>query len=559
MIKTEREKIRLIEANKLLIMARWFYVSALLLTGVISKITGGVNANINFSPYWMIGLTVGVYGYNSWFLFYFRRAENKLFRNVKIVSFLNLILDQFSVTIIIFFAGGLSSISFLYYLYPIAASGFFFSLFDTAVISSLAAFLYGGLILSQYYYVFPYLSRYNTAYESIQAHNPSAVFTNLWAVITSFFIVGAFVGLMAKSMRRKEKEVRVERDRIKSVIANLVDGLIYIDNAGRIDMTNPRAEKLLDFKASDILEKNIENIDFTKYGILGQLFRKDNKSFKEIVPRGRPDIAYRISSFDIRDEEKKLLGRAKIIRDVSREKFVNKMKSEFVTIAGHQLRTPLSAIKGGLDLLRKSEYGKINKEQKNVLNQSYEYTERLIQIVNDLLNISSIEEGRYDYKYEKTDIHDLLREVSERFIVDAEKKNIDYTLNIVNNLNPVELDAYKFKLAIGGIINNAISYTPEKGKVTLTLSFEEDKVMITVEDNGIGIPKQEQSKVFTKFFRSHNALKFLTEGNGLDLFVAKNIIENHKGQIWFESEVESGTTFYIEIPIEQNRDANNIP
>jgi len=559
MEKVEREKLRLIDANKLLITARWFYASVLLLTGFISNITGGIKSNANFSPYWMVLIGVIVYGYNICFYFYYKKAYNKTYGKIRVISFLNLILDQISLPFIIFLAGGLTSISFLYFFYPIAASGFFFSIIETVLMSSLAAFLYGGLILLQYFDIIPYISRYNIAYETVLAHNPSAVFPNLWAVITSFFIVGAFVGLMARSMRQKEREVRVERDRIKSVIANLVDGLIYIDAAGRIDMANPQAEKLLNFKASDILGKNVEKIDFTKYGILGQLFRKDAWSFKEIVPRGRPDIAYRISSFDIRDEEKKLLGQAKIIRDVSREKFVNKMKSEFVTIAGHQLRTPLSAIKGSLDLLRKSEYGKISKEQENILNQSYEYTERLIQIVNDFLSVSSIEEGRYDYKYEKTDIHDLLREVSERFMVDAERKNIDYTLNIINNLGPVELDSYKLKLAIGGIINNAISYTPEKGRVTLTLSFEEDKVMITVEDNGIGIPKQEQSKVFTKFFRAHNALKFLTEGNGLDLFVAKNIIENHKGHIWFESEVESGTTFYIEIPIEQNREANNIP
>jgi len=558
MNKTEREKLRLIEANKTLIKARWFYVSALLFTGVISKLTGSsVSANINFSSYWMAGIGAAVYGYNAWLLFYFKRAGDKLFKDVKIISLLNLALDQFSVTMVIFFAGGISSISFLYYLYPIAASGFFFSLFETAIVSSLASFLYGGLILSQYFYIIPYYSRYNIAYESFQAHNPSAVFTNLWAVITSFFIVGAFVGLMAKSMRQKEREVRVERDRIKSVIANLVDGLIYIDTDGRIDMANPKAEKLLNFKASDIIGKNVEKIDFIKYGILGQLFRKGAWSFKEIVPRGRPDMAYRISSFDIRDEEKKLLGRAKIIRDVSREKFINKMKSEFVTIAGHQLRTPLSAIKGGLDLLRKSEYGKINKEQKNVLNQSYEYTERLIRIVNDLLNVSSIEEGRYDYKYEKTDIHDLLREVSDRFSNDAERKNINFILNIVNNLSPVELDSYKMKLALGGIINNAVSYTPDGGKIAITCNFEDSKVLISVEDNGIGIPKQEQVKVFTKFFRANNALKYLTEGNGLDLFVAKNIIENHHGRIWFKSEIEEGTTFFVELPIEQPGENKN--
>ena len=116
----------------------------------------------------------------------------------------------------------------------------------------------------------------------------------------------------------------------------------------------------------------------------------------------------------------------------------------------------------------------------------------------------------------------------------------------------MELDPYKMKLALSSIINNAITYTPKRGRVDIMSEFtDKDTLKISIHDSGIGIPKDEQNKVFTKFFRAGNALRVDTEGNGLDLFVTKNIIEKHQGKIWFESSEGVGTTFYIEIPVKR--------
>ena len=145
----------------------------------------------------------------------------------------------------------------------------------------------------------------------------------------------------------------------------------------------------------------------------------------------------------------------------------------------------------------------------------------------------------------------MLKEVTARFTQEAKKKRIDFILKVVNNLSDVYVDVYKIKLAFGSIINNAVSYTKEGGSVEIKVKFEDDKVLINIADTGIGIPKKVQDKIFTKFFRGENALKHITEGNGLDLFVAKNIIKNHNGKIWFKSQEGVGTTFFIELPIKQ--------
>jgi signal transduction histidine kinase len=137
----------------------------------------------------------------------------------------------------------------------------------------------------------------------------------------------------------------------------------------------------------------------------------------------------------------------------------------------------------------------------------------------------------------------------ERFLSLFEKKGIEYSLQIGRNEEEIEVDATKLKLAIGSIIDNALNYTPKKGKISIAGSVEKGRALIKVTDNGIGIPKEEQEKVFSKFFRATNSLKVKTDGNGLDMYVAKTIIENHNGKIWFESEEGKGTSFFIEIPV----------
>jgi signal transduction histidine kinase len=186
------------------------------------------------------------------------------------------------------------------------------------------------------------------------------------------------------------------------------------------------------------------------------------------------------------------------------------------------------------------------------LEKSYAYNERLIVLLNDLLEVSSVEEGRYDYQFEKVDIHDLLREVSDRQMDDVSRKMQEFKLNIVNNLANVSLDQYKIKLVIGTLLNNAIKYTPKHGHITIRSEFPDNKkVRISISDSGIGIPIMNQEKIFTKFFRAENAVRVDTEGNGLDLYVAKTIINNHNGKIWFKSQEGRGTTFFIELPTEQ--------
>jgi PAS domain S-box-containing protein len=555
MIKTAGEKNRLIEVNKLLIKGRWIYITGIVLIGAASKITSNLgqeleSPNTNFSPFIMAALAFCAYGLNLIYFWYFYRPERNSLFGIKIVSFLQLTLDQILYILIIFYAGGLTSISFLYFFYDIIASAFFYSFAGVLVISTIASTLYGGLILFQYFEIIPFFSRYNLAYEYALAFNYAAVVTNLIAIVLSFYIVGVFAGLIANSLRKREEEVREERDKEKAILANLSDGLVFVNKEGIIEAINAKAEKLLGFKAENVFGNKPEKLDKNSFTNLFEIFKDKYRKKGEFRPTGQGDEVLKIYTVSVLDEEKRQIGIVKIVHDISREKFVDKMKSEFIMIAGHQLRTPLSAIKSAFDLLLKGDFGKLAVKQKKVLEQCFAYNEKLINIVDDLLEIFSIEEGKYYYQFVKTDLKSLIEEASKRYQETAREKDIKFNLLIDNNLPEIKLDSYKIKLVLSSLIENSVSYTPRGGKVDVAASLRGDKVTISVKDTGIGISKESQPQIFSKFFRGGNALSFQPDGNGLGLFVAKNIVEYHEGKIWFESEVDKGTTFYVELPID---------
>ena len=551
------KKNRLIQANKVIIAGRWFYLSAIVITAIISRFFTVIfsedvsSPNANFPPFLMFLFPALTYVLNIIYYFFFRRAEKSSLEAIQVMSFLQIFADQLIVTLVIYFAGGLTSIGFLYYFYSIIGSAFIYSFWGVAVLSLTASIFYSSMILLQLYNIIPFFSRYNLEFESLLAHNPAAAYTNLTAVITSFFIVGYFAGLIAKSMRKQENDIIAERDKGKAIISNLSDGLIYIASDNSIDLVNSRAEKMLSFRGRDVVGKKIKDINLNKQNLLGEVLKADSR-VREFNFSDIKDNYLRVYTIEVKNDRKSL-GIAKIIHDVSREKYVDKMKSEFITIAGHQLRTPLSAIKGALSLFISGDYGKINREQESMTKQSYDYTERLIKIVNDMLNVSSAEEGKFSYEFIKTNVYDFVEKNSSRFVDEANNKKISLLFNFADGLPPVELDQRKFRLVFNALLENALVYNKEGGKVQVMFDRKDEKLLITVHDTGIGIPKEVQEKVFTKFFRADNALKFFTEGNGLDLFVVKNIIDNHQGDIWFESEAGRGTTFFITIPFVQTK------
>ncbi len=225
------------------------------------------------------------------------------------------------------------------------------------------------------------------------------------------------------------------------------------------------------------------------------------------------------------------------------------LKSEFVSVAAHQMRTPLSGIKWSLDMLAKEVVGSINVKQKRLLLKSYESNERMIALVNNLLNTDRIESGKTDLKITKTNLENIVNNVLYYIYPQATSKKIHINISYEKKLPFVFVDQEKMREVIQNVLENAVKYSNEKGVIDVKLYSENECLVVSISDNGVGIPESFKKDVFSKFCRGSNAVKMKTEGSGLGLFVANEIVKMHQGQITFESEEGSGTTFFISIPV----------
>jgi len=234
-------------------------------------------------------------------------------------------------------------------------------------------------------------------------------------------------------------------------------------------------------------------------------------------------------------------------------------KSEFISIASHQLRTPLTAIRGFLSLVLEGSYGKLSAEVEDVLNKVYSANNHLVDLVENLLNISRIESGRIQYQFALGDIAGTLRELSDAFSVVAKGRNLDLSFSYPEKpVAPFLMDAQKIREVVSNMIDNAIKYTQEGG-VMVRLSSDGGKVRIAVSDTGVGIAPEDLSILFQKFRRGKESGKVNVSGTGLGLYVGKNFAEAHGGRIFVESDgVGKGSTFILEIPF-RTEDGLGVP
>lgn len=228
-------------------------------------------------------------------------------------------------------------------------------------------------------------------------------------------------------------------------------------------------------------------------------------------------------------------------------------KSEFISIASHQLRTPLTAIRGFLSLLLEGAYGKLNSKQEDALNKAYTSNDRLINLVEDLLNVSRMESGRMEFKFAPSNLADICKEVTDTFYIKAKERELDLDYKMPEQELPrIMVDGVKIKEVISNLVDNALKYTP-KGGVKVRVSQNGEKLRVTVSDTGIGIPATELPYLFAKFSRGKEIGRLNTGGTGLGLYVGKSIVEANGGQIWAESDGENqGSRFIVELPIKQS-------
>ena len=351
------------------------------------------------------------------------------------------------------------------------------------------------------------------------------------------------------------EELVSERNKSVSIINSLSDGLIVYDLENRITSFNPRSEELLWVYKDDVIGKKVSELSlknplFKNITTISSLHIGDFET-KELLTQKPQRLFLKITQVPVRDSQAKKLGSLRVLHDLTAEREAEELKSRFVSVASHQLRTPLSRIKWVLDMFLKKEVGELNAQQYEFLERLYGENEQMIGLISDLLDVSRIEEGRFGYEFKPLDLVKTAEEQLSGFSQAIKKRNLRALFDKPSSPLPqISADKEKLVMAIHNVIDNSIKYTLPRGKINISLSKGEASLILKVKDNGIGIPKDQQKFIFTRFFRARNAIRLQTAGSGLGLWIANEIVKRHNGKIHFESEENKGSEFLLQFPLD---------
>ena len=330
-----------------------------------------------------------------------------------------------------------------------------------------------------------------------------------------------------------------ERAKLETTIANLQDGVILLDNEKRILLINPVAKNAfgLGFK------------DLTNRPVLEAISNNDFKSLLTSItdnPLKLHEIAFedgRVFSTQycpIRD-----IGSVITLEDISHFKMLDRLKSDFIHTISHDLRSPLTTIVGYIDLL--DRVGTLNDQQKDFVGHVQTSARHISELVDDLLVLDRIETG-FDTRKDDVVMATILRFTLDNLAQQIQDKQLDLQVNIATELPILHGNALRLRQVMDNLLVNAIKYTPEKGKIRVSLQHESDQIIFDVADTGIGIPANDQAHIFEKFYRAKNAPADIP-GTGLGLSIVKSIVENHHGRIWVESVHGHGSKFVVMLPV----------
>ena len=345
------------------------------------------------------------------------------------------------------------------------------------------------------------------------------------------------------------------------MIFSVGDGLVATDRDGKILLMNPAAEKMLLQNAQEVIgEDYIETVPAADKD--GQIIPSEKRPLLAVLKQGK-SFTNHSANYYVRKNGSKfptaittspikyqnsIIGAIITFRDITHEKEVDRMKTEFISLASHQLRTPLSAIRWFVEILQNGDAGKLNKQQMELLGDIYQSTKRMIQLVNDLLNISRMETGRIIIDPKPTHLGQLLEEVLKELKPKINSKKQRLIISYHPDLSKINIDPNLIRAVYLNLLLNAIKFTPEYGEITVIISRKGNDIVSQITDSGWGIPKNEQGKIFQKFYRGSNIIKKVFEGTGLGLYLVKSIIEASRGKIWFKSKKNNGTTFWFSLP-----------
>ena len=361
------------------------------------------------------------------------------------------------------------------------------------------------------------------------------------------------------------EDLQQEKSQDEAILASISDGLTVTDEKGVIILANDACVDLLGWTREELIGQKLTDL-VPMFDEEGNPINENNRPLIKVLNQ---DPTFELASLYYYGQKngnkvpvsvsiapipsgEKITGTVEVFRDVTHEQAVDKAKTEFVSLASHQLRTPLSAIKWYVELLLSGDFGKLTKNQEEYVNEIPKGSERMIELVGSLLDVSRLELGTITTEPEELNLSLIIDDIVKEHKPTIVEKELVFKTDIERNGPTICADKKLTRIALENLISNAVKYTPQKGSVEVKLALEKSSqatYAYTVQDSGIGIPKDQQDKVFQKLFRADNAREGDTTGTGLGLYLVKLILEKMGGSIMFTSDSGKGTLFTVRIPV----------
>ncbi len=356
---------------------------------------------------------------------------------------------------------------------------------------------------------------------------------------------------MAEKLYISLNETYREKNKMEAILNNIIDGIIAVNDQAELLHINPSAKYML---------TKLSVYNTTKYTNLSEFFPnslsfenlislKSPGEFRETIEAGRSYYEARCESFYDESGDKK--GFILVFQDITKEHKLEKMRRDFIANVSHELKTPITSVKSYSETML--EQDGMDKETTNyflsVINSE---ADRMSTLVNDLLQLSALDAGKTNLKLEEYSLNNMLENIIRRFDMQFKKEKINYNLSLPEKEIIAEIDYDRIEQVISNLITNAIKYSETGALVEISLREENNEAIITVKDNGIGIPKEDIKKLFNRFYRVEKSRQRKAGGSGLGLSIVKQILDLHHANIRVESSLGEGSSFIVELPLKQS-------
>jgi signal transduction histidine kinase len=340
------------------------------------------------------------------------------------------------------------------------------------------------------------------------------------------------------TLQQREEEI----SKNLAILSSIADGVVVSDRLGRIRIVNPAAAQILEISAAAYMGRQMSDLP----GVPLDMQRGQPEGSLQLQVGERSLHAHFAPVYSASNE---WLGGVIVYHDISREALADRLKTEFIATASHELRTPLTSIRGYVDLLLLGTLGPLSQPQSDFLKVVKNNVARLVELIDDLLDVSKIEGGEIRLRRESVDVSEVLYEVGESLYSQFTERSISLAIDVQEGLPKLMADRKRLRQIVLNLASNACKYTPTGGHVDMLLRNGGNRLRVEVRDTGVGIAEVAREHIFTPFYRADNPLRDEVGGTGLGLSITKTLVDLHGGEIWFDSREGEGTTFSFTLPL----------